>query len=107
MNRGLDLGHGHTLWFFGWYPDRALNPQYAGMPNVERAGASISHPRADDISRTCSGAVTFDLPETSHLAADDHRWRVVSWDPLTIEPSVLCRICGDHGYIREGRWVPA
>jgi hypothetical protein len=34
-----------------------------------------------------------------HLVADD---------PLHVEPSVLCPAgCGDHGFIREGRWVGA
>lgn len=51
----------------------------------------------------------------------DKRWSV-SWidltsgthhvllsdDPLTIEPSVLCPAgCGDHGYIRGGVWEAA
>lgn len=35
------------------------------------------------------------------------RWQLVNADPLTINPSVLCRTCGLHGWIREGRWVPA
>lgn len=26
---------------------------------------------------------------------------------LTIAPSILCRQCGNHGFIREGRWVRA
>lgn len=30
---------------------------------------------------------------------------VVVDDPLTVTPSVLCRDCGLHGYIRQGRWV--
>lgn len=34
-------------------------------------------------------------------------WQVESWDPLTLSPSVLCNTCGLHGFIREGRWVPA
>ena len=34
-------------------------------------------------------------------------WQVVAWDPLTLSPSVLCRTCGNHGWIREGRWEPA
>lgn len=25
---------------------------------------------------------------------------------LTIHPSLLCRTCGHHGFIRDGRWVP-
>lgn len=34
---------------------------------------------------------------------------IVSEDPLTISPSLLCPdpSCGFHGYIRDGKWVPA
>lgn len=34
-------------------------------------------------------------------------WDVLQLDPLTLSPSLLCRHCGHHGFIREGRWVPA
>lgn len=63
-------------------------------------------PRLDN-GEPCGSAITFDLPETKHLADDDHRWQVESWDPLTVSPSLLCRACGDHGLIVEGKWVPA
>jgi hypothetical protein len=28
-------------------------------------------------------------------------------DPLTISPSLLCEVCGWHGFVRDGKWVPA
>ena len=31
--------------------------------------------------------------------------RIVSQDPLTIEPSILCPDCGLHGWIRDGQWT--
>jgi hypothetical protein len=34
-------------------------------------------------------------------------WEVVSEDPLTLAPSVACRTCGHHGWIRNGAWEPA
>ena len=34
-------------------------------------------------------------------------WDLVSEEPLAVAPSVLCTACGHHGFIREGRWVPA
>lgn len=36
-------------------------------------------------------------------------WTVDNWDldHFTLSPSVQCTNCGDHGYIRDGRWVPA
>jgi Family of unknown function (DUF6527) len=47
----------------------------------------------------------------AQLSADKPRWQVESWEPLTISPSVLCSLdkggCGAHGFIREGKWVPA
>ncbi|HEV8653091.1 MAG TPA: hypothetical protein VG276_27795 [Actinomycetes bacterium] len=34
--------------------------------------------------------------------------QIVDTDPVHIEPSILCpQGCGDHGFVREGRWVPA
>jgi hypothetical protein len=33
-------------------------------------------------------------------------WDLVSDVPLTRSPSLLCRVCGYHGYITNGRWVP-
>ena len=35
-----------------------------------------------------------------------HPYDTVEWEPLTISPSVLCQ-CGDHGFIRNGKWVVA
>lgn len=36
------------------------------------------------------------------------RHRLIADDPLHIEPSILCPVgCGDHGFVRDGRWVAA
>jgi hypothetical protein len=35
------------------------------------------------------------------------RWTLQKEDPLTISPSIRCRACGLHGFIQEGRWIPA
>lgn len=67
-----------------------------------RIGLIESH-RAPD-GRECGGSVTFLVPEAEGLPGP--RWQVDSWEPLTISPSVLCS-CGHHGWIRDGRWVPA
>ncbi len=42
---------------------------------------------------------------------DNQYWAVESWEPLTVSPSLLCTPdkggCGDHGFIKQGRWVLA
>jgi len=32
--------------------------------------------------------------------------QVVSEDPLTLTPSLKCRVCGAHGEVLNGRWEP-
>lgn len=34
-------------------------------------------------------------------------WTLITLDPLTITPSLLCRVCGHHGFITNGKWVPS
>lgn len=42
-----------------------------------------------------------------YMAAGTSAHQLVSRDPLHIEPSLLWNCCGQHGWIREGRWVQA
>lgn len=100
VNCDIDLGDGHTLDWLGWSPDRELNPHYADVPDIaqgEHWGATIQHTTAD--GRLCEGGITFD---TLTFVC----WQVHSWEPLTISPSLACH-CGEHGFIREGKWVRA
>jgi hypothetical protein len=38
-------------------------------------------------------------------ALDPTGHQIVSPDPLTVSPSILCLDCGLHGFVREGRWI--
>lgn len=93
----LDLGDGHTLRFVAFAPDRALNPHLADIPDDEKAGAIVTH------GTNCQGYLAFN----PRVSAGSSHWTVESWEPLTISPSVLCAACGDHGFIRGGKWVRA
>jgi len=94
----IDLGHGHTLTLCRW-PDIVVPA--GGEPFH---AADVDHPTPD--GRPCSGHVTLDVPAMREMWPDVPRWTVESWEPLTLSPSLLCW-CGDHGFVREGRWVPA
>lgn len=59
-----------------------------------------THPTPEGIG--CHGQVVFDIPEAADLKGP--KWQLLSLDPLHIEPSVLCRGCGHHGFVRGGRW---
>jgi hypothetical protein len=100
----VDLGDDHYLVFTSWAPDRDLNPQYDGIPDCPRIGAIVRHYRPD--GALCEGSIYFDLEPWNQLFAGVPRWKVESWEPLTLSPSLLCA-CGDHGYVRNGRWVRA
>lgn len=72
-----------------------------------RAGLIENHPRPDGRGR-CEGYVSFDVPvNAEHKRKGLPVWVVSDWEPLTLVPSILCKDCGHHGFIREGQWVPA
>lgn len=102
----IDLGGGYSAVFVCWKPDRALNPQYDGVPDVERWGLIITCPHGE-------GAITFDGEVQRKLEPNRPRWTVESWEPLTLSPSIQRRKlpdgtgCECHGFIRQGRWVSA
>jgi hypothetical protein len=104
-NFDIDLGDGHYGKFSGWSSDMDLNSQYEGVPDVEKYGLEILHP--NPAGAPCVGFVTFAGDVQRRIEPERRNtWDVQDWDPLTITPSVLCS-CGDHGFIREGRWVRA
>lgn len=115
MSEIIDLGHGHTMQFVTWGPDMALNPQWAHLAHLirqdPRVGINVSHAHRET-GEPCVGycALDTELARLAGLAGGAHAdgtWQVEKWDPFTISPSLLCRACGDHGFIREGRWAPA
>jgi hypothetical protein len=101
----LDLGDDHLLWFNCWKPDRELNPQYVDLPDVERVGAIVAH--KTPAGEWCWAGIHFENEASRRVFPDHPRWVVESADPLTLSPSLLCKLCGDHGFIRAGRWVRA
>lgn len=34
-------------------------------------------------------------------------WKVEQDDPLTLSPSIVCSCKGQHGFVRDGKYVPA
>ena len=102
----FDLGHGVTMQFTRWAPDRDLNPQHAGRPDIDPVGYITDHPQPDG-SPCAGGTGLFDLPGVRDLFPGRAVWTVESWEPLTLSPSLLCSACGHHGFVRQGQWVPA
>lgn len=79
-----DIGHGVSVQV------RSLD----GVPG----GVAYRHPRPDGKGQ-CEGYAPLN-PERP-LA-----WDLVSLEPLTLSPSLLCLACQHHGYIENGRWRP-
>jgi hypothetical protein len=74
------------------------------MEGVEQVvGIQYRHP--DGKGGTCEGWAPFAgrYPDANSTEG----WSVEGEAPLTLSPSLLCRACGHHGFIRNGQWVPA
>lgn len=82
---------------------------FAEYDGEKRVGGNVTHP---PVEGKCSGNgwVPFAGRAWARLflnSPDFQSWAVESEEPLTLSPSILCRACGDHGFIRNGKWVRA
>jgi hypothetical protein len=99
-----DLGDGHS---FVWLQDGA----------GQTIGLIEHHPKAPDARPSalhCGGYVAWISEEAQRGVhpAWTARHQLLAGGPgdeasLTIAPSLACRHCPSHGFIRSGRWVAA
>ncbi len=87
----IDLGHNHIATL--------VTPEHGTHPT----GMDVEHLTPD--GKPCTGWIALDVPEHERLPVE-RKWQVESWEPITVSPSLLCG-CGDHGWVRAGKWVPA
>lgn len=91
----IDLGDDHTIEFTSYKGD-------------DRAGAIVTHKTPAGV--LCESSIPFlgrAWANEFKSGLADHAWELVSDNPVTLSPSLACRACGDHGFIREGKWVRA
>jgi hypothetical protein len=87
----IELGHGQTL-----------QPAFDRTgPDATLLGWVRNHPDARKPFLLCSSFAGIVPREGRDI------WRVIQAEPLTLEPSLRCRACGSHGFVRDGKWVPA
>jgi len=78
-------------------------------PSGEWVGVIEWH--LDPAGELCGGYVAFagfnGLTDRGQQPVERPTWTVVSLDPLTLAPSLQCLTCPHHGFIRDGKWLPA
>lgn len=93
MSEMIDLGHGHHIRF-------AVDRQSGQRFFVDE------HPSARQDGVPCAGSGRIITPGVARQDGKAY-WTMESETPLTLSPSLLCTACGDHGWVRAGRWEPA
>lgn len=101
MSAPIDIGHGVTIAFTGCaeWPER-------GLAAIERCGLIVEQPNPCELCRL-GVSMMLDVPGVRERFPHRNVWTVDSWEPLTLSPSLLFTCCKFHGWIREGKWVPA
>lgn len=112
----IDIGDGHAYHFTEWHPDMSI-PQNAGqyahlallIKQHPIVGAVVRHECSRTETGLHEGAIFFETPLTDAGPFKDHaRWKVLTWKPLHIEPSLQSHCpCRDHGFIRGDKWERA
>jgi hypothetical protein len=77
----------------------------AGGTTEHLAGFIVGHDAAD-LPHRCEGALSVD----PHFAETSPVWTMtgsLEGGDLTLSPSVLCKRDQFHGFVRDGKWVPA
>lgn len=93
----FDLGHGQECSLA-----RGEDGSLIGVWLRHECAKVPSHGRESD---TSTGFGAF-IPLATSTGYRNH-WTLVSEEPLTIRPSVHFVDCGVHGFITDGKWVPA
>lgn len=93
MKDTIDLGDDHVI----------VLTDYKGE---KRVGGNVAHLTKDGC--VCNQFIPFE----GRAWANGFQGRITTWKvendlPLTLSPSLLCRACGDHGFIRNGKWERA
>ena len=91
-SHAIDIGGNHMIEFVTYQGDIA--------------GINDYHRRKSD-GAWCRGWVMFNGSSLGKQFNNQGGWDVTQREPLTISPSMVCRSCGDHGFIQNGKWVPA
>ena len=92
MSNVIDVGHGHTLTRLA----DADGSLYGFVD--EHTSLKTGEP--------CSGSVCVN-PGPDDVKYNRDVWTMESEEPLSLTPSLLCTTCGEHGFVRDGKWVPA
>lgn len=105
LHGNVDLGEDTSLmWVWrrplDWPSDRPWNPDKHGMFPEDVYGFILSHYPGDS-AKVCMTLVFVKEPydHTSGMI-----WKVLEWDPLTIEKAIECQKCGALGTIESGYW---
>lgn len=92
-DNSLDLGDNHRMVFVDYKGEK-------------RVGGHVHHKRPD--GSECTGFIPFaGRAWANNFSELILTWEMVTDEPVTLSPSILCRVCGDHGFVREGKWVKA
>jgi hypothetical protein len=89
----IDIGDNHKIKFIGYEDDPCV-------------GINVIHKAPD--GKDCAGWVPFKGRAWEKVFSETiQSWDILSMEPLTLTPSILCTVCGDHGFIRNGKWEKA
>lgn len=79
--------------------DHAIQFHATSVTDTERGGALFIHRDKRNPEKWCIGGFQW-------RGATGPNWTLVSMEPFHVEPSIHCFTCGEHGWIRDGKWIP-
>jgi hypothetical protein len=92
----VDIGHGLTAAL-------RLSEGFPGLTDGVPVGVLLTHPCPMRNGERIEDFIPVDYPG----GATFNTWQLFSRDPISLGPSVNYQCCGLHGFVTDGKWVPA
>lgn len=100
MSKDIDIGNGFSYRFFSESNVEGSTGLIITGPAVPQCKYPSFQPHG-----LCGGGLHFSNSLSAQKSGRP-MWKVESWEPLTISPSIKCACNGQHGHIRNGRYEP-
>ena len=95
----VDIGHGLTAAL-------RLSEKFPDLEDGVPVGVLLTHSCAKRNGEAVQDFIPLKYPGLSPFAAEKN-WDLINKDPISIQPSVAYTCCGVHGFLTDGKWVPA
>lgn len=110
VKASVSVGKDHYIRIIYWTPDgRGIGTT---QPEDDWVAIGLNEYHKNELDQWCGGYITFDNVPEAALYIDRYGGKLSghvldNLDPVSVSPSLQCKSCPSHGFIKAGCWSDA